>query len=43
MLVSVDYKKLQKMCDIKIAQSSLMGYGLYDACMMPIEEFIRVH
>ena len=36
-----EYKKLKEMCDLKIATSSLMGYGLYDSCMISIEDFIN--
>ena len=37
---TVEYKELKEMCDLKLATSSLMGYGLYDECMLSFEEFV---
>lgn len=38
---SEEYEKLKEMCDLKIATASLMGYGLYDQCMISFEDFIN--
>lgn len=34
------YKKLKETCNIKMATSAYMGYGLYSEYMKPLEEFL---
>ncbi|MDR2178754.1 MAG: hypothetical protein LBP21_00470 [Synergistaceae bacterium] len=36
-----DYAELKARCDIKIATSSMMGYGLYSENMWSLEDFIK--
>jgi hypothetical protein len=36
---SPSYQKLIKICDVKIATSSFMGYGLFDELVVPLETF----
>lgn len=35
------YPDLKNLADIKIAHSSFMGYGLYDSCMVNIDDFVK--
>ncbi len=35
-----EYQELKEMCDLKLATSSLMGYGLYNECMLSFEKFV---
>lgn len=37
---SPEYAQLKELCQVKIARSSLMGYGLYACCMEPLETFV---
>ena len=34
------YAELKEICDVRIASSSLLGYGLYANCMLSPEEFV---
>lgn len=36
------YKNISKICDIKVATSSFMGYGLYEGYMLSIDETIKM-
>ena len=34
------YAELKELCDVHIASSSLLGYGLYNDCMQSLEQFV---
>jgi hypothetical protein len=34
-----EYKSLCKKCDVRISLASHMGYGLYDECMLPLDQY----
>lgn len=36
-----EYEELKEKCDLKVAKSSCMGYGLYDDCIVSLEDFIN--
>ena len=38
---SDEYEALCKLCDLKIAKASPLGYGLYERCMISIDEYIK--
>jgi len=38
---SNEYQQLKELCDVKIAHSSFMGYGLYSDAMVPFEDFVH--
>lgn len=35
-----EYQQLKSLCDVKVAKSSCMGYGLYQDCIIPLEEYL---
>ncbi|MDR2671700.1 MAG: hypothetical protein LBC35_00025 [Coriobacteriales bacterium] len=40
-MASVAYAEMKELgCQMKIAVASLMGYGLYDECMIPLEDYL---
>lgn len=38
---SEEYAELKNLCDMKVAQSAFMGYGLYSDYILSLEDFIR--
>lgn len=38
---SHEYKELSEIASVKIAKASYMGYGLYDECIVSLEEFLN--
>jgi hypothetical protein len=40
-LGSPEYDQMKQLgCEMKVAVASLMGYGLYDECMIPLEDYL---
>jgi hypothetical protein len=39
---SDEYSALKTMCEIKVARTLSMGYGLYDEYIVPLEDFIKI-
>ena len=37
-----EYKDLNQVCDVRVACSSFMGYGLYARCMVSLEDCLRL-